>query len=317
MHYHRRKGWELPECRATPESLVLSRRSALVAGAGFIAGLAGLPARAGEQADTDSLHPYPRNAAFTIERDVTPESITGNYNNFYEFGGTKSVASAAQALKIRPWVLKIDGMVETPREIGIDDLIKAMPREERLYRHRCVEAWSMTVPWSGFPLRALLDLAKPLSRAKYLRFETFNDPKMAPGQRSPIYPWPYVEGVTIEEAANDLAFLVTGAYGKPLAKQFGAPIRLALPWKYGFKSIKSIVRISFTDKRPVGLWEALQPSEYGFWANVNPKVDHLRWSQASERVLGTNERVPTQLFNGYAEQVADLYKGLEKERLWA
>lgn len=175
----------------------------------------------------------------------------------------------------------------------------------------------MTIPWSGFPLRALVDLAKPLSGAKYLRFETFNDPKMAPGQSAPFYPWPYVEGVTIEEATNDLAFLVTGAYGKPLAKQFGAPIRLALPWKYGFKSIKSIVRVSFTDKRPVGLWEALQPSEYGFWANVNPKVDHPRWSQASERVLGTSERIPTQLFNGYAEHVAELYKGLEKERLWA
>ncbi len=317
MQYHRRKGWELPEAQATPEALFLSRRSALLAGAGLFAGVAGLPARADQQTETDRLHPYPRNAAFTIERDVTPESINANYNNFYEFGGTKSVASAAQALKIRPWVLKIDGLVETPRDIGIDDLIKSMPREERLYRHRCVEAWSMTIPWSGFPLRALLDLAKPLSGAKYLRFETFNDPKMAPAQRSPIYPWPYVEGVTIEEAANDLAFLVTGAYGKPLAKQFGAPLRLALPWKYGFKSIKSIVRISFTDKRPVGLWEALQPSEYGFWANVNPKVDHPRWSQASERVLGTSERVPTLLFNGYAEHVAELYKGLEKERLWA
>lgn len=175
----------------------------------------------------------------------------------------------------------------------------------------------MTVPWSGFPLRALLDYAKPLSSAKYVRFETFFDPRMAPGQRAPFYPWPYTEGVSIAEAANDLAFMVTGAYGKPLAKQFGAPIRLALPWKYGFKSIKSIRKITFTEKRPVGLWEAIQGSEYGFWANVNPEVSHPRWSQATENVLGTNTRVPTVIFNGYGEFVADLYKGLETERLWA
>ena len=317
MHYHRRKGWELPEHAATPEALVLSRRSALALGAGLLAGAAARPAWAADQAETDGLHPYPRNAAFTIERDVTPEKFNANYNNFYEFGTTKSVASAAQALKVRPWVLKIDGMVENAREIGIDDLITAMPREERLYRHRCVEAWSMTIPWSGFPLRALVDLAKPLSGAKYLRFETFNDPKMAPGQSAPFYPWPYVEGVTIEEATNDLAFLVTGAYGKPLAKQFGAPIRLALPWKYGFKSIKGIVRISFTSERPIGFWEQLQASEYGFWANVNPQVAHPRWSQASEELIGTGERRPTLLFNGYGDYVADLYKGKENERLWA
>ena len=318
MHYHRRKGWELPESAATPEALFLSRRTLLVTGASALVAGAGLrPALAASEVETDALHPYKRNEAYTIERAITPEEVNGTYNNFYEFGTSKSVAPMAQALKTRPWVLKIDGMVEKEREIGIDDLIMAMPREERLYRHRCVEAWSMTIPWSGFSLKALLDFAKPLSGAKYVRFETFYDPKMAPGQKAPFYPWPYVEGVTIEEAANDLAFMVTGAYGKPLAKQFGAPIRLALPWKYGFKSIKSIARISFTDKRPKGLWEALQPSEYGFWANVNPQVAHPRWSQASEEVLGTGKRIPTQLFNGYAEQVAGLYKGLEKERLWA
>jgi len=318
MFYHRRKGWELPESAATPEALFLSRRALLVTGASTVVAGAGLrPALAASEAETDALHPYKRNEAYAIERAITPEEVNGAYNNFYEFGTSKGVAPLAQALKTRPWVLKIDGMVEKEREIGIDDLIMAMPREERLYRHRCVEAWSMTIPWSGFSLKALLDFAKPLSGAKYVRFETFYDPKMAPGQKAPFYPWPYVEGVTIEEAANDLAFMVTGAYGKPLAKQFGAPLRLALPWKYGFKSIKSIARISFTDKRPKGLWEALQASEYGFWANVNPEVAHPRWSQASEEVLGTGKRIPTQLFNGYAEQVAGLYKGLEKERLWA
>jgi methionine sulfoxide reductase catalytic subunit len=209
-------------------------------------------------------------------------------------------------------------MVEKETTLDIDDLLKRVEIEERLYRHRCVEAWSMAVPWSGFPLKALLDIAKPLSSAKFLRFETFLDPKIAPSQRQTQYPWPYVEGVTIAEAANELAFMVTGAYGKPLGKPFGAPIRLALPWKYGFKHIKSITRISFTDKRPISYWEQLQSSEYGFWANVNPEVSHPRWSQASEEILGTSgKRVPTQLFNGYAPFVADLYKGMEKERLWA
>jgi sulfoxide reductase catalytic subunit YedY len=318
MHYHRRSGWELPEHMATPEALVMSRRQTLGIGAalGASAVLGVGPAFAATEAETNALHPYPRNTKYTIERPVTAEAINANYNNFYEFGTSKDVTAAAQALKVRPWVLKIDGMVETPREVGIDELILAMPREERLYRHRCVEAWSMTIPWSGFGLKALVDYAKPLSGAKYVRFETFLDPKMAPGQRAPFYPWPYVEGVTIEEATNELAFMVTGAYGKPLAKQFGAPIRLALPWKYGFKSIKSIARISFVAERPKGLWEALQPREYGFWANVHPDVAHPRWSQATENVLGTNDRIPTQLYNGYAEYVSDLYKSMDKEKLW-
>ena len=227
------------------------------------------------------------------------------------------MGKAAQALKLRPWTVKIDGMVEKVQEIGIDDLIRQMPLEERLYRHRCVEAWSMAIPWSGFPLARLLELAKPLSSAKYVRMETFQNPSMAPGQKQSWLPWPYVEGLTMAEAANDLAFLVTGTYGKPVSKVQGAPLRLAVPWKYGFKSIKSIVRFNFTDQRPKSYWEALQASEYGFWANVNPQVPHPRWSQATEELIGLNERRPTLLFNGYGEYVADLYKGLEKERLWA
>ena len=175
----------------------------------------------------------------------------------------------------------------------------------------------MAIPWSGFPMAKLVEMAKPLSSAKYVRMETFLDKTMAPEQRKTYYPWPYVEGLTIAEATNELTFLVTGAYGKPVAKQMGAPIRLAVPWKYGFKSIKSIVRFNFTDQRPKSYWEELQASEYGFWANVNPDVPHPRWSQASERVLGSGERVPTQLFNGYAEFVADLYKDLQNERLYA
>jgi methionine sulfoxide reductase catalytic subunit len=318
MNVIHRKGWEIPENQATPESVAMNRR-ALLAGAGA-AGLmlASNPVRANDPAPTDALHPYPRNSAYTIERALTPEAITSRYNNFYEYGTSKNIWQAAQALKTRPWTVRVEGLVEKPFEIGIDDLITAMPREERLYRFRCVEAWSMTVPWSGFPMKAFLDRAKPLSSAKYVRMDTFVDARMAPGQAQNIfYPWPYQEAITIAEAANDLAFLVTGIYGKPLPKQFGAPLRLALPWKYGFKSVKSINRIVFTDTRPKSFWETLQSAEYGFWANVNPEVSHPRWSQATEEVLGENRRIPTQLFNGYGAEVAGLYKGLEKERLWA
>jgi len=200
--------------------------------------------------------------------------------------------------------------------VGFDDLIRKMPLEERLYRHRCVEAWSMAVPWSGFPLKALVELAKPLGNAKYVAMQTFMDPKMAPGQRAFFYPWPYTEGLTVAEATNELAFMVTGAYGKPLKNSNGAPLRLATPWKYGFKSVKSIVKLTFTDQRPKTFWEALQESEYGFWANVNPDVPHPRWSQATERVLGIDGRRPTLKWNGYGEYVAHLYDGLDKERLF-
>ena len=192
-----------------------------------------------------------------------------------------------------------------------------MPLEERVYRLRCVEAWSMVVPWSGFPLSALVKLAEPLSTAKYVRMETFMDPDNAKGQKQHWYPWPYIEGLSIEEAMNDLAFIATGIYGKPMPRQNGAPLRLAVPWKYGFKSTKSIVRLTFTSERPVSFWEELQASEYGFWANVNPEVPHARWSQSSEQPLGGGgKRIPTLLYNGYGEQVADLYKGMQGERLF-
>ncbi|HEU0155769.1 MAG TPA: protein-methionine-sulfoxide reductase catalytic subunit MsrP, partial [Stellaceae bacterium] len=242
---------------------------------------------------------------------------TENYNNFYEFGSEKEIADDAQALKIRPWTIKIDGLVEKPFTIGIDDLLKKVTLEERVYRHRCVEAWSLVVPWSGFPLSALVALAKPLGSAKYLRTETFLDTAEAPGQKQFWYPWPYIEGLTMAEANNELAFLVTGMYGKPVAKQDGAPLRLAVPWKYGFKSAKSIVRFEFTEKRPVSFWETVQGNEYGFWANVNPDVPHPRWSQATERVIGTDKRVPTLMWNGYGEFVAHMYDELKGERLFA
>jgi methionine sulfoxide reductase catalytic subunit len=321
MNVIKRRGWELRESEATPEHVFLRRRDFL-AGAAVAAIAAGpgaaLAQRIADLPDpTGDLYPAKRNDRFVLDRPLTEESLNVTYNNFYEFGSSKTIAKAAQSLKLRPWNVRIDGLVEKPFEIGFDDLARKMPLEERLYRVRCVEGWAMAVPWSGFPMAKLVELAKPLGSAKYVRMETFMDPASASGQRASWYPWPYVEGVTIAEAGNDLAFLVTGAYGKPVAKSMGAPLRLALPWKYGFKSIKSIVRFSFVEERPKSFWEGLQASEYGFWANVNPEVPHPRWSQATEELLGTNERRPTLLFNGYGEYVADLYKGLEKERLWA
>jgi sulfoxide reductase catalytic subunit YedY len=324
MHVIRRRGWELPEREATPEHLFFDRRAFLIAaGAASAASMALSPAAAMAQrvADlpdpTQDLYPAKRNEKYKLDRPITDESINTTYNNFYEFGSSKSIMRAAQALKLRPWTVKIDGMVDKPQEVGIDDLIRKMPLEERLYRHRCVEAWGMAIPWTGLPLAKLVEFAKPSGSPKYVRMETFLDRSMGIGQRASFYPWPYVEGVTMAEAMNDLAFVVTGAYGKPVSKSQGAPLRLALPWKYGFKSIKSIVRVTFTDQRPKTFWEALQASEYGFWANINPQVPHPRWSQATEEVIGTGGRRPTLLFNGYGEFVADLYKDLKGERLWA
>jgi len=324
MNVIRRRGWDIPDRLATPEHLFFNRRSFL---AGSASALALAPGMASAQRVTDlanlpdptaDLYPARRNEKYVLDRPITDEKINGNYNNFYEFGSSKSVASAAQALNIRPWTVKIDGMVEKPIEIGIDELIRKMGIEERTYRHRCVEAWSMAIAWSGFPFAKLVDFARPLGSAKYVQMQTFMDAKMAPEQRKTWFPWPYTEGLTIAEATNELAFLATGAYGHAMAKQHGAPLRLAVPWKYGFKSIKSIVRFTFTDQRPRSYWEALQAREYGFWANVNPEVPHPRWSQASEEVIGTGERKPTLKFNGYGEYVAGLYNGLDSsERLWA
>jgi sulfoxide reductase catalytic subunit YedY len=322
MHIIRRRGWEIPESLATPEHLAFDRRAFVIGGASALA-LAPRTALAQRVEDlaklpdpTADLYPAKRNERYKLDRPITDEKINGDYNNFYEFGTSKHISVTAQALKTRPWTVKIDGLVEKPMEVGIDDLIRKMTLEERTYRHRCVEAWSMAIAWSGFPFARLVDFARPLGSAKFVRMETFLDLKMAPGQHASWFPWPYVEGLTMAEASNELAFLVTGAYGHPLAKQHGAPLRLAVPWKYGFKSIKSIVRISFVEQRPKGMWEAIQPSEYGFWANVNPKVPHPRWSQASEELIGLGERRPTMLFNGYGEQVAGIYKGLESEPLW-
>lgn len=314
MLIRRRPEWEVAEAAATPESAYLNRRALLAgmgAGVGLLAG-----GRVSFAAGDAARYPAPRNPAYPIDRPLTAEAEATTYNNFYEFGMTKNIWRAAQALPLRPWKVTIDGMVEKPIELDFDQLLAQMPLEERLYRFRCVEAWAVTVPWTGFPLKALVDLARPLSSAKYLEMQTFQNPAAAPAQKQYWYPWPYTEGLTVAEAVNELAFIATGIYGKPLPAQNGAPLRLVTPWKYGFKSVKSIVRFRFTDRRPVGYWEKLQASEYGFWANVNPAVSHPRWSQAHERLLGGDERVPTQLYNGYAAQVAGLYQDMAGEKLF-
>ena len=310
--------WAIPERLVTPEQVFLNRRQWL-AGATALAGaaIAG-PALALAPAESPWTPEAPKNPAYIdAGRPVTTEEANTVYNNFYEFGSHKQIAPAAQDLVTDPWSITIDGMVEEPFQISIDDLITKMPIEERIYRHRCVEAWSMVVPWIGFELSKLVELAKPLSSAKYVQFQTFMAPSIAKGQRQHWYPWPYTEGLTIEEATNELPLMVVGAYGKILHKQFGAPLRLHVPWKYGFKSIKSIDRITFTDKQPVSFWEELQAKEYGFWANVNPAVSHPRWSQALEKVLGTSDKIDTQIFNGYGDQVGHLYSGIDAgDRLW-
>jgi methionine sulfoxide reductase catalytic subunit len=289
----------------------------MTGGLALMGALGAMPTPALAQTDlTVDLYPATRNSRYTIDRPVTPESVNTGYNNFYEFGSQKSVARAARALETRPWIVRFEGMVEREFSMDIDTLIRRMPLEERLYRHRCVEGWSMTVPWTGFPLAALVALARPLGSARYLRMEGFTDPAIASGQRQFWYPWPYVEGLTIAEATNELALVVTGAYGKPMENVTGAPLRVHVPWKYGFKSIKSVVRFAFTDEQPKTFWQSISAREYGFWANVNPDYPHPRWSQATERDLATGERLPTRLYNGYGEFVAGLYSGLASQPLY-
>ncbi len=324
MFIRRRPAWAIPESQATPEAL-FHRRSALKTG-GLAAIGAALVASCGQNDSnaatapapipggdpSAALYPFKRNAAYTISQPITDEKASTTFNNYYEFGTDKGdPVKNAQKFPIRPWVVSFDGMVEKPFQADIDTLIKAMPLEERLYRHRCVERWSMAVPWSGFPMKALVDYAKPTSGAKFVTMTTFLDRTNAVGQHQPFWPWPYTEGLTMAEATNELAFMVTGMYGHPLPKQNGAPLRLATPWKYGFKSTKGIVKFSFTDKQPKTFWEALAADEYGFWANVNPAVPHPRWSQAQEEVIGTGNTIPTTIFNGYGAQVASLYPDLK------
>ena len=315
MLIKKRPSWAMAEADATSEHIYLNRREWLraagFAGLGLTTALTGVGGFVAAAVAAIEGYPAPRNMAYRLDRDITPEDDATTYTNFYEFGSSKNIWKRSQKLVTDPWMVTIDGLVETEMQLDAEDLItKAGGLEERLYRHRCVEAWAMAVPWSGVPLANLVKLAKPKPEAKYLQMETFLDPSIAPGQKQSWYPWPYVEGLTLAEATNELAFLATGIYGKPMPAQNGAPIRLVTPWKYGFKSVKSITRFTFTDKQPVSFWEQLNGNEYGFWANVNPEVPHPRWSQETERLLGSNKNVKTQIYNGYAEQVAGLYDGM-------
>ena len=239
------------------------------------------------------------------------EDIT-HYNNFYEFSENKeAVSKLSKNFKSHPWTIEVYGLVSKPKKYAVEDLLKKFPQEERIYRLRCVEAWSMVIPWLGFPLASLLKEVEPTSGAKFVRFETLMDTKQFPHEGSHLYPWPYTEGLRLDEALNDLTILATGLYGLPMPNPNGAPLRLVVPWKYGFKSIKSIVKIELVDQRPSTFWQTINPKEYGFYSNVNPNRPHPRWSQVSERRIGEFSRRSTLMFNGYAEQVADLYKDMD------
>jgi sulfoxide reductase catalytic subunit YedY len=306
----------------TPEHLYLSRRKFLT-GAGAVA--AGTLLSACGIRATDSPPTVPGRALPTAEgvlpqasksTDELGDKLTSydsvtHYNNYYEFSQDKAgVARLSQGFKTSPWTVQVGGLVSQPRTFGLEDLLK-FTQEERIYRLRCVEAWSMVIPWVGFPLSRLLKEVEPLAKAKYVRFQTLLDPDQMPGQKDSYFGWPYVEGLRLDEAMHDLTILATGLYGKPLPPQDGAPIRLVVPWKYGFKGAKSLVKIDLVEEMPVSFWMATAPNEYGFYANVNPDVSHPRWSQATERRIGELSRRKTLLFNGYAEQVAYLYQGMD------
>jgi len=315
---------KVPSSEVTPEEAYLTRRAFLKAAGIAAASLVAAPAlgRAWAQGgagqapgdDADEVARALMGLQTTDEARTAYESVT-TYNNFYEFGvGKGDPARNAGTLVVRPWTVTIDGEVARPGVYDLDDLLTSFPSEERVYRMRCVEAWSMVIPWEGFMLRDLIRRVEPTSNANYVAFTTLHDPDQMPGQRRNILDWPYVEGLRMDEAMHPLTILATGLYGRELPNQNGAPLRLVVPWKYGFKGIKSIVRISFVADRPANTWNLMAPHEYGFYANVNPDVDHPRWSQASERRIGEFRRRPTLPFNGYGEAVAGLYTGMDLRR---
>jgi sulfoxide reductase catalytic subunit YedY len=303
----------------TPRPVYEARRKLLLAGVG-----AGLAAAVwpglGKAAPEPAAGPWARvrRGPFGTDETLTPRQFVTGYNNFYEFGTDKADPAAnAYSLRPRPWQVQVDGAVQHPLSLDVADLLQPQQLEERIYRLRCVEGWSMVIPWIGLPLSDVLRRVQPLGSAKYVEFTTLHDPEQMPGQRRDVLPWPYVEGLRLDEAMHPLAFLAVGLYGDVLPNQNGAPLRLVVPWKYGFKSVKSIVRIRFTEQQPATAWNVAAPQEYGFYANVNPGVDHPRWSQARERRLGEGlfaSRRTTLPFNGYAEQVAGLYTGMDLRR---
>jgi len=313
---------DIPSSEITPKEQYLSRRKFLIG-----SGVAGLSLGSGAlllgrgKSSAEQAQPLTgtRKSKWTVESlggdKLNTKSEITTYNNFYEFGTSKEdPAENAGSLRTRPWTVKIDGEVEKPQTLDIERILKLAPLEERVYRFRCVEAWSMVVPWLGYSFKELASLVKPTSRAKYVAFTTLKDPKQMPGQATRVLDWPYVEGLRIDEAMHELCLLCLGLYGEVLPNQNGAPVRIIVPWKYGFKSIKSLVRISFVETQPDTSWNKTNPREYGFYSNVNPEVDHPRWTQATERRLGELRRRRTLPFNGYADQVASLYAGLDLKR---
>jgi sulfoxide reductase catalytic subunit YedY len=312
-------GYAILPSEITPQDKYLSRRELLAGGVGLAAAqlTGGFGARALAEANPAALN-YTRNAALSVTDSPNSYKDITTYNNYYEFGTDKSDPSEnAQKFRTQPWSVTISGEAEVTGTYGLEDILKPHPLEERIYRMRCVEAWSMIVPWVGFPLGDLLKRFKPTSKAKFVEFKTLYDPKQMPGERGSVLQWPYVEGLRMDEAVNSLALMAVGLYGKVLPNQNGAPLRLIVPWKYGFKGIKAIVGIKFTELRPRTTWALSAPDEYGFYANVNPAVDHPRWSQATERHIGGSlfdQRRPTLPFNGYADQVAGLYTGMNLRR---
>ncbi|MBN1148307.1 MAG: protein-methionine-sulfoxide reductase catalytic subunit MsrP [Anaerolineales bacterium] len=319
------KSVPLKPSEITPERLYRSRRQFLkalgIASAGALLAAACGPLSESQLDEPSALQSGPE-TEFPAPVDElgdpanTYHEIT-NYNNFYEFTTDKSgVARLATDFRASPWQVEVYGLVNKPTTFGLEDILKKFPQQERVYRMRCVEGWSMVIPWLGFPLAALLKEVEPLSGARFVRFETLMDAEQMPGQKSRLYPWPYQEGLRLDEAMHDLTLLATGLYGKSMPSQNGAPLRLVAPWKYGFKSIKSIVRIELVDSQPSTLWNDIAPHEYGFYSNVNPERPHPRWSQASERRIGEAGRRPTLMFNGYAEEVAHLYEGMDLQEYY-
>ena len=310
---------DIPSSEITPERLFRSRRQFIRSAAALIGGGRCWPPAATKRRRPLPASPAPlpapgpvKGATDELGDKLTDYDSVVGYNNYYEFTTEKEgVAGLAKNFKTTPWTVAVGGLVNKPQTFAIEDLLKQFPQEERIYRHRCVEGWSMVIPWTGFPLAKLLKQVEPTSKAKYVRFETVMRPEEMPGQESGYYTWPYVEGLRLDEAMNDLALLVTGVYGKPALPQNGAPLRLSVPWKYGFKSIKAIVKIDLVEEPPTSLWMNAAPNEYGFYANVNPDVPHPRWSQSTERRIGEFSRRKTLPFNGYADKVAHLYDGMD------
>jgi sulfoxide reductase catalytic subunit YedY len=321
MNLWRSSRYSLPGSRITPEAIFWNRREFLKGLALTTAGAALSGCGSKESGSTestgydlplrpsDALYPPAHNGKYQVgDRTLTPASIPGRYNNFYEFTTDKAdVARLAAKLTIDPWTIEIGGLVQKPFEIGFEDLVKRFPLEERVYRMRCVEAWSMVVPWVGFPLQKFVEFCQPLLSAKYVRFVSFHRPEEAIGQRQAGYPWPYYEGLRLDEATNELTLMTTGIYGKPLPKQHGAPVRLIVPWKYGYKSPKSIVKIEFVAEQPRTFWNDLAPNVYSFLSNVDPDDRQSGWSQATELDIGTGLRIPTLKYNGYSDFVGSLY----------